>query len=82
MDVCEMVVEGIFNEIGARVVGFIVLSVGIFFWVKQYTGGRKVRQKQKAGNKSKQMQIADNTEILEQEQVAGDESNQVQKEGR
>ena len=79
MDICEKIAEGMLSEIGAKIVGTIIILAAATFGLKAYAGGKKVRQSQRAGKNSVQIQVSDSIEDLEQEQDAGDESVQLQK---
>ena len=75
----DKIIEGIFTEIGAKIVGGIIaLILAVIGWEK-YKRNNKVHQKQKAGKGSIQIQMNASGEDAEQEQDAGDHSIQMQK---
>lgn len=76
----DKIIEGIFTEIGAKIVGGIIALVLAFIGWEKHKRRKKVRQSQKAGKESIQIQINSSGEDVEQEQDAGDHSIQMQKE--
>ncbi|MBQ7477985.1 MAG: hypothetical protein IJT01_03680 [Selenomonadaceae bacterium] len=82
MEIIEEISAGALSEVGARIVGMGDSLVRSVFGGKKQKSNRRVRQKQKAGKNSVQIQKSGLSENLEQEQEAGDNSFQKQEEGQ